>query len=523
MGLLAVVAGCGTTTTTPPDETTTPCTDVTIYADADGDHVGAGDPIAACLDDPAHPPFGLAATAGDCNDHDPNVVDPIQGYADADGDHVTVTTPTPFCAAALPAGYVADVSGNDCNDHDPTVSIPQTYYPDTDGDGYGAMGAGTAFCTTSTPSGYGLDGSDPNDHDPAITPLDTDGDHVADTNDCAPSDPSAWFVKTLYADADHDSYTAGSVQRCIGASAPAGYSLTSFFYDCDDQDPTVAIAWTAYVDNDGDHYGTGSATTFCQATLPSGYSTNSWDCNDNDPSLTGWYPGYPDLDLDGFGEDVAPQLFCIHDSNSFPSGWVGVAYRGDCDDHDPSVYATIAGFPDADGDGYGLDSYHAFCAISLPAGYVTNPWDTNDADPSINIRHAIASVYQGQQQVCNGSACTGVVRLIVTGSETFGSLRRISDITVSGHDPVMWCLYTYEPIVGLSVQGYRNMAWPHYPCSIPAAQSACDQNFYYGGHNYQLTNVNLDGHSTGCLDESAQYLPNTITNPDVYEALYLVR
>jgi len=57
-------------------------------------------------------------------------------------------------------------------------------------------------------------------------------------------------------------------------------------------------------------------------------------------------------------------------------------------------------FRDADGDGYGHYSQFIF-ATTLPAGYSTNSWDCNDANPAIN---------PGATEICNGidDNCDGI-------------------------------------------------------------------------------------------------------------------
>jgi hypothetical protein len=282
-----VTAGFLGCAASPDGGQTPPCSSVFIFADNDGDGVGGGDAFEACLEDPTQLPPATARVGGDCDDHLPTASSLITGYADADGDHVTVSTPTEFCLPALPAGFVAIANPEDCDDTDPTVSQFKTFYADTDGDGYGDSNGAMSFCKATPPTGFALDGSDPNDGNPEITPLDADGDLIADANDCAPMDASKWTVATIYADADGDTYTTGAGQAaCIGAAAPAGFSLTAFGTDCNDHDPAVANPIAAYVDADQDGFGAGSTVFVCAVTLPAGYANNNTDVCPTDPTAT---------------------------------------------------------------------------------------------------------------------------------------------------------------------------------------------------------------------------------------------
>jgi hypothetical protein len=361
---IGIIAGCGTIENPNPTPTPTPtpaCTPVLVYADHDGNGVGAGDPSTACVDDPAQLPPGMARTGGDCDDELASVTSPIAGYADADGDRVTTGPAVMFCLPALPAGFRAAANGDDCNDHDATISQPGTFYVDSDGDHYGAPNSATSLCATQPPAGFALDGSDPDDHNAAITPLDVDGDLVSDANDCAPTDASRWSLATVYVDADGDYYSTGVSQTmCIGATAPAGYSLGSVGIDCNDGDPSVNYPLTGFVDADHDGAGGGPGVSLCVASLPAGYT----------PTAT------------------------------------------DCDDSDPSLQTEIYGWRDADGDGYGAALGGAyFCAASLPAGYVRRPFDNDDGDPTVNMRLVRIAVYHGANETCGSGGCRGSVQV----------------------------------------------------------------------------------------------------------------
>jgi hypothetical protein len=496
----------------PPPPPPPSCTTVTVYADHDGDGVGAGDPSDVCLDDPDQLPPNTAKLSGDCDDNDPTVSQSIIGYADADGDHVTVATSTELCAASLPAGFLPIAHGNDCDDNDPTVSELHTFYVDVDGDGYGDPAHPITVCANVPPLGYALDGSDPDDTNLAITPLDVDGDHVADVNDCAPMNANAWELHTVYVDADHDNYDAGAMSACIGTTAPPGYSLVTYGPDCDDQNATLTLLRPAYVDADHDTWGTGSAVQMCVATLPSGYASRNGDCNDSDASVSLAIAGYADADGDGWGSGSA-QPFCVANAAALPWGYAGQV--GDCNDQDATVHAQIYGYVDADGDGYGSTTLVGMCAASLPAGYASNNYDFNDADPNITIHQVVASVYQPQYSPnCNGSYCAGVIDLLLTQAVA-------TEVTVSSYSRAIWCIYgkSGTTITSAVAMGYeRNTIYPNYVCGLPDLQFACNSTYSYGAVTYSLKRV---GTANGCTAEGNP--GSYISNYETYSASLIVK
>lgn len=480
------------------------------YADGDGDGVGAGDGFSVCVEDASTPPAGTAWIAGDCDDSAAAVTQTITGYADADGDHVTVATATELCVATLPAGYLAQPNGDDCDDHDPTVSMLHTFYTDSDGDGYGDAAGATMLCKNEPPSGFAIDGSDPDDQDPLATPLDTDGDLVANANDCAPNDASTWTIATIYVDADGDQYSAGSQSACIGATAPPGFSLSTYGTDCDDQDPTKWSLYAAYVDADHDGVGVGVQMSICSgAQLPAGYANTAPDCDDADPTVGFALRAYTDADGDGYGTGSST-LLC---ASALPSGYA--AQGGDCDDQNPNVHALLVGHADQDGDGYGAAATQQICAAALPAGYVTNGYDTDDTNAQINVRKVTASVYQpsNPSSYCNGGYCSGVILLVLTQDVP-------TEVTVSSYSRAMWCIYgrSNTVITSATAMGYElNTISPKYMCGLSNLQFACNSTYTYMGVTYSKKNVG----SAACVGETS---PGTyITNYDTYSASVLAR
>ncbi len=166
---------------------TAACTEITYYADSDGDGFGdAGVTIQDCS-----APAGYVADNMDCDDTD-NTVYPG-------------------------ATEICDGKDNDCNG---TIDegVTTTYYADADGDGYGDAGVTTQDC--SAPAGYVADNTDCDDTDNTVYPGATEICDGKD-NDCNGTIDEG-VTTTYYADADGDGFGDAGVttQDC---SAPAGY------------------------------------------------------------------------------------------------------------------------------------------------------------------------------------------------------------------------------------------------------------------------------------------------------------
>jgi hypothetical protein len=367
---------------------------MTGYADADGDGVGAGPQIQICSGGTL--PRGYAYSGGDCDDSDPRLWQELPYlYVDADGDGYTVASEGVVCSGAnLPRGYLVWQNGLDCDDGDASVFAPMTGYVDADGDGVGSGSLVTVCAGYSLPHGYASAGSD-----------------------CAPDDASRWqWLSYGYLDRDGDGYTRwdpGSI--CSGDWLPQGYGWSSLLGDdCDDGDARVWRAMTGYVDADGDSFGAGSLVTYCTSgALPAGVVATGGDCAPDDPKA--WRSaayGYRDKDLDGHWVSE-PGTLCLG-ADALPAGYaVSATGTGalDCDDADPSRWASLTGYPDSDGDGIGAGGAETFCtAGALPAGYVTSSTDCAPDDPSKWQMLAYSFVDadgDGYTARATGSVCTG--------------------------------------------------------------------------------------------------------------------
>ena len=395
-----MVTACATTDDErEPTDPAPSCVTVTAFVDQDRDDVGAGTAIQACVPDPANLPAGLATVGGDCNDLAASRSDLLTAFVDFDGDHATSGPAVALCVDALPDGYRAVQGPEDCDDADARVFERATFYVDADGDGYGAATGAAELCAWRAPTGYALDNSDPDDQNASITPLDTDGDAVANANDCAPTDASAWRMEALWIDADGDVRSPGRAEpACIGDLAPAGFSFVSVGDDCDDHDAAVHTARGLFVDGDGDGAGAGAPVWMCVANEPAGYDDHGHDCDDANAAIQN------------------PRLW----------------YR------------------DADGDGYGAPTGAAFlCAATPPAGFAARGYDNDDADPTITVRDVRIAVNQGQVVVCDEICRTAVwveladegdyINLTLSANEwtawsVTGGVHRVANLRILGYE-----------------------------------------------------------------------------------------
>ena len=332
--------------------------------DADGDGYGEADD---CNDLDAHLPRCHRNCDGIDNDCDDDIDEGVLDTWHADSDDDGFGDPLNTTEACDPGdGWVA--TGNDCDDEDaesyPGASercdeadndcdgdidedVQLIWFADADGDGFGDADAAFEIC--DPPSGYVDDDTDCNDLSADAYP---GAEEVCDEidNDC--DDDIDEDVELIwYTDADSDGH--GDVDSPVSACEPPEGTVASRD-DCDDTQSTIspdatelcddvdndcdgdideddaADVTTWYADSDGDGFGDPTQTsTACDA--PSGYVDDDNDCADADATI------HPD----------AAEICDDIDNDC----------DGDIDDDDSSISGTTTWYIDADGDGYGADSY----------------------------------------------------------------------------------------------------------------------------------------------------------------------
>ena len=363
-------------------------TAATWYTDADADGYGDdGSVVVACAE-----PLGASAVAGDCNDADaaynPGVIeadctdpndyncDGSVGYSDADGDGWAACAECDDTSAANFPGAteLCDGVDNNCDgtvDED-TAADAATWYADADGDTYGNAASTTLAC--SAPAGYVTDTSDCDDSNAGVHPGATETCDSVDEDCDGTVDNGAVDMSTWHTDADRDGYgdpatgtlsctrVSGTVfndDDCDDTASAVNPAATEYCdgidNNCDgviDEDAAADVA-TWYADTDGDTYGNATSTA-PDCDQPAGYVADATDCNDTAGTI---HPGATEL-CDGIDQDCD-----------------GVV--------DDGAAGTTDYYADVDGDTYG-DPSASMTSCGVPAGYVTDNNDCNDANPAIN-------------------------------------------------------------------------------------------------------------------------------------------
>jgi len=297
----------------------------------------------------------------------------------------------------LPPGFVQN--GLDCDDKNPAVNpaateicnglddncdgridegfTRKTFYHDSDGDGFGNPAVFIVAC--AAPKAYVLDNRDCNDNNDQIHPGAIEKVNGKD-DDCDGLVDEASSVPIYWLDLDGDGYGGNAVSTSV-TDPPAGYVNNNLdCYDahaainpgapeiingiddnCNGQIDETTTLKTFYRDADGDQYGNLAVTTTAAA-APTGYVANSTDCDDTKAAI---HPGAQEL-CNGIDDDCDGQI-------------------------DEGVSKTTF-YRDADGDGYGNPAVTTQ-SCTIPAGYVNNNTDCNDAS---------ATIHPGAQEICNG-------------------------------------------------------------------------------------------------------------------------
>ncbi|MFZ5482576.1 MAG: putative metal-binding motif-containing protein, partial [Myxococcota bacterium] len=411
-------------------------------------------------------PLALAVVLSACAGGGPGAAKDAIDDIDADGFGAADDCDDYDASVHPDAAERCNGADDDCDDEIDEGAL-RTFYADADDDGYGDPAAPTEAC--DAPADFVEDASDCDDGDAATSP---DAPETCDgeDEDCdGDVDDDPLDADTFYADADADGFGDANV-TAVACDLPDGF--VDVAGDCDDADALAnpagvevcggadedcdgetdeadaAGSKTWYADGDADGWGDDTvATDSC--TAPDGYVDDAGDCDDADAAsspdgaeLCGggdedcdgetdeadaaprtWYA---DGDGDGFGDDGDTVFSC-----DGPGGYVFGG--GDCDDDDAAVSPDAAEtcndvdddcdgavdvgasdestwHLDADDDGYGSATTTTAC--DLPAGYVADAGDCDDAD---------ADVSPAAGEVCNGvdDDCDGDVDVDATDAPTW--------------------------------------------------------------------------------------------------------
>jgi hypothetical protein len=370
----------------------------------------------------------------------------MDGFGDPDNSVTTCSRPQGFVSNGLdcddtnpsfnPNGTeVCDGIDNNCDGQIDEGISAQTYFFDLDGDGFGDPNNSIQSCFQ--PMGALLNDLDCNDADGTINPGAVELCDGIDNN-CDGQIDDGLTLMEFFLDLDGDGYgdPNNSVFAC---SQPPGTLLNNF--DCNDADANISPSAPELCDGidnncngqiddglnfqnyfrdlDGDGFGDPDLIIVA-CSQPSGAVLDNLDCNDADASIN---PGateicdnidnncdgqideglativfYFDTDFDGFGDPNNSISSCFQ-----PAGTV--LNDQDCDDNDNSInpgsselcdgidndcdgqidegLSDTVYFFDNDMDGFG-DPNNSISSCSQPTGTVTNDFDCNDANASIN-------------------------------------------------------------------------------------------------------------------------------------------
>ncbi len=210
--------------------------------------------------------------------------------------------------------------------------------------------------------------------------------------------------------------TGGTINATIPANTAAGkdyrirvVSTNPAVTGSDNGSDIIVTALTTfYFDWDDDGYGDATSTTQA-CTMPAGYVNNSTDCDDTKGAF---HPGATEI-CDGL------------DNN--------------CDGIIDEGFASVTYYRDVDVDGYGNLTVTTTARCGVPAGYVTNSSDCNDANAAVKPG-AVEVCGNGIDDNCNGQAnencgvCANATALTTTNiTSTSAKLNWVASV-----NPAQW-------------------------------------------------------------------------------------
>lgn len=404
---------------------------LSMALDADGDGYDAEGAVGLQDCDDSNPNIHPGATDDPGDDVDENCSGTVVCYEDGDADGFGTTTygESSFTATGGQADVVGacasddtdlwDEQNTDCNDSNSAAypgaleicdgtdnncdgqideGVKSTWYHDGDSDGYGDSTDTTQACTA--PGGYVNNSTDCNDGNSSINPGATD----VLGNDL---DENCSATLACYDDGDSDGFGAFSGGE---SSFTASGGLADLVGACGSDD---ADAWddTATDCNDGDGSVNPDATETCDG------ADNDCDglVDDDDDDVAGQSTWYLDADSDAYGSAADPQDACTAPSDH-------VSNSTDCNDSDASINpgatdvpgddvdqncdATVACYPDGDGDGFGsLPGAESTFAASGGSAELTGACGSDDADAwddtSNDCDDARSAIHPDAAEVCD--------------------------------------------------------------------------------------------------------------------------
>lgn len=258
----------------------------------------------------------------------------------------------------------------------PSCDLFTYLYKDNDGDGFGDKCEPLLACGTTFPC-YVSTSTDNVDTDPTIYPGAPElCDNKDNNQDGSIDNGSVVGTGGVCVVGLGPCMRTGTI-ICVGGvlvcSATPGTPSAEICNGIDDNCNGLideGVLNTYFRDADGDGYGN-PAVTILACSLPAGYVSTSADCNDANPAIN---PGRPEL------------------CNSIDDN---------CSGSIDETFSFSTYYRDADGDTYGNPAI-TILACSLPAGYVTNNTDCNDANAAIN---------PGRTELCNSldDNCNGSI------------------------------------------------------------------------------------------------------------------